>query len=407
MDGKKKNSVRMEIAFLLCMCALNAHKTGSTMDVVLCVLTFLWMLFSLSLEMRNTRFVIPCSKSLVHYTLFILLYYSSCLWTRSITDTLSYSSYLIQLMGFVFTLNYLIRTDEDVNKYMELILLSLIYMIIMLVLKTPISTWGSERVGGAIGLNENDLGVRCAIGVLLSFYFVKKKPIIYKISLGVFFVVALLSGSRKAMIMVFAVFLLFYVWQEHGFKAFRNAVIAIIFISVIFYVIMNNQMLYAVLGYRVQVMLNKFNLGSKVKSIGYTINSYSIEERTELRNYAFNMFLEHPILGWGGDGFRTHMQQTGLARATYSHCNYTELLATLGIVGFVLYYSYELLILLKGVKGFSRTRDRGMLLVLVFVAINMFAEFFYVSYYSPIIQVVLLLMDCYVNFNMLQKKNGA
>lgn len=90
------------------------------------------------------------------------------------------------------------------------------------------------------------------------------------------------------------------------------------------------------------------------------------------------------------------MQVTGLARATYSHCNYTELLATLGIVGFLIYYVYELRILGRGLMGFIRTKGREMLLVVVFIAVNLFAEFFYVSYYSPIIQVVLVLLSSYV-----------
>lgn len=404
MEQIENRNKRIQVAFLLCMCALNVHKTGSTIDSAICAVTFLWLLFVATLQISAHGFIIPRSKALIHYSLFILLYYSSCLWTQSISDTLSYSSYFIQLFGLVFVLNFSIRNKNDVDVYLELVLLSLIYMILLLLLKTPISMWKGQRVGNAIGLNENDLGVRCVIGVLLSIYFEKKRPILYKVSLVAFFCIALFSGSRKAMIMVFMGFFLLFVWKEHGLKVIRNIVISVLIISVAFYAIMNNEILYSVLGYRVQVMLNKFGLGSMVKSIGYTINSYSIEERTLLRNYAFEMFLEKPILGWGGDGFRTHMQVTGLARATYSHCNYTELLATLGIVGFLIYYVYELRILGRGLMGFIRTKGREMLLVVVFIAVNLFAEFFYVSYYSPIIQVVLVLLSSYVTLAFKKEK---
>lgn len=402
----KKNNTRMQTAFFLYMSAFNAHKTGSPIDTILCLSTFSWMLILLILEMKKTQFVIPCTKPLVYYTMFILFYYSSCLWTQSITDTMSYTSYLVQVFGSVFTLNYLIRTRDDVNEYLELILLSLIYMIAVLILKTPFSVWGSQRVGGAIGLNENDLGVRCSIGVLLSLYLGKKKPIIYRVSLLLFACVALFSGSRKAMMMVFLVFFIYFVWQTQGMKAVRNAAVAIFIIGITFYTIMNNPMLYAVLGYRIQIVLNRLNIGAQIKSIGYTVNSYSIEERTVLRNYALEMFFERPILGWGGDGFRTHMLQTGLARATYSHCNYTELLATLGIVGFLIYYSFEVLILFRGVKIFRKSRDQGALFVAAFAVVNMFAEFFYVSYYSVIIQVILVLAYYYVCYDIKEDDLG-
>ena len=56
------------------------------------------------------------------------------------------------------------------------------------------------------------------------------------------------------------------------------------------------------------------------------------------------MFLEKPVFGWGLRAF-TNVSPF----ATYSHNNYIEVLVTWGIVGFIWYYLFLLVITVKGI----------------------------------------------------------
>lgn len=69
----------------------------------------------------------------------------------------------------------------------------------------------------------------------------------------------------------------------------------------------------------------------------------SAATRLDMIGEGWRLWLEAPILGHGIDQFRVLSQF-----ATYSHNNYIEMLATLGIVGFILYYSVYLLLFLRG-----------------------------------------------------------
>ena len=61
---------------------------------------------------------------------------------------------------------------------------------------------------------------------------------------------------------------------------------------------------------------------------------------------AMQLWKRSPFVGLGNGQY---LVVSG--RECYSHCNYTELLANLGVVGFVLYYSFPGLLLLKAVRG--------------------------------------------------------
>ena len=88
---------------------------------------------------------------------------------------------------------------------------------IIVIIKTPLEQYGSSRLGNVVGLNRNKLGMITASGFLFSLYFVKeiiaKKEILEncqrdtkEMFIYIFFaifllVIALLTGSRKALLL--------------------------------------------------------------------------------------------------------------------------------------------------------------------------------------------------------------
>ena len=89
---------------------------------------------------------------------------------------------------------------------------------------------------------------------------------------------------------------------------------------------MTNESLYAVLGRRLEILFAEDAGGS-------------VDTRAFMRNYALGMFLQSPVVGYGMNGFAIQMGAINYHLQAYSHCNFTELLACYGLVGFLIYYS--------------------------------------------------------------------
>ena len=63
--------------------------------------------------------------------------------------------------------------------------------------------------------------------------------------------------------------------------------------------------------------------------------SYSTDVRAMMIKEGFEFFMEHPILGGGYNYFYLRTSTP----YDYSHCNYTEMLCTFGLIGTLVYYS--------------------------------------------------------------------
>lgn len=72
----------------------------------------------------------------------------------------------------------------------------------------------------------------------------------------------------------------------------------------------------------------------------------SFDTRADLQQVAYQVFLDNPVFGVGLDNVRYYMSNFGLAE-TYTHSTFFELLAGSGVVGFLLYNSIFLYLLVR------------------------------------------------------------
>ena len=113
----------------------------------------------------------------------------------------------------------------------------------------------------------------------------------------------------------------------------------------------------------------------------------SINARLALSNDALNLWTNKPLFGWGADQFR-FISDFG----RYSHNNYSELLMTVGIVGFILFYGMYIYIINYGVKFFlSKNISKKKLgfWILVTGMSFLIMDIAAVSYYSKLHWIVL------------------
>lgn len=235
----------------------------------------------------------------------------------------------VLLIGYV-TYGYL----DDENK-IEFVIEALIWggliLTVRLVLVTPTSVWLSwQRLGEAIGSNSNDVGNKAAISAIIALCMAKrnigKKRFAYFIAFGILSAIVLFSGSRKALIAVVAGVILLY---TIGLKNKRRIIFAIIIVGTLlavgYHFMMTNDVLYATIGRRIETMIEVLFYGGSEK--------HSIDLRERYIQEAWLLIKQHPIFGIGLGAF-SYVSGFGV----YSHCDYTEVACSYGVIGALIYY---------------------------------------------------------------------
>lgn len=236
---------------------------------------------------------------------------------------------------------------------------------------------------GDYGLgSHNMLGMLSAFGTGICFYFFLnakgKCTKSYILLLCIEIVITFLAGSRKGLAgMVMCVSMIFFL-SSNNIKLLRNGCLSVLGILMLYYLSMNNQILYELFGNKMNVLVQNVLMGADSQD-------FSMLERSYYREQAMNLFLENPIFGVGINGFRSYMQEIGYSHVTYSHCNYTELLANYGVVGFVLYYFYKVKLILSNISELRKHKLLPVTLI-TFAIVLLILEYGFVAYYQIWVQ---------------------
>jgi len=206
--------------------------------------------------------------------------------------------------------------------------------------------------------------------------------------------IALFSGSKKALLTLILGTITFEVLISKGWDALiKILLIGIMGYALIWY-IFNNPMLYSVLGRRIEKTVLTISGTARENDI-----DGSYRERKFYMKEAMQLFYKYPILGYGGNSFVTLMRDINYKHVAYSHNNFTELLATLGIVGFILYYYYWVKIIYKLSRKIMKNKVTNSKYYLFFtiLVILMILDYGNVSYISEFNVIFLCLAENALN----------
>ncbi|MGN9056323.1 O-antigen ligase family protein [Bariatricus sp. HCP28S3_A7] len=214
-----------------------------------------------------------------------------------------------------------------------------------------------DRITNLIG-NANTAAIYLAFSAICAIYYIFKSigkyRVFYSILYLLLFYGILLTGSRTGLMLItlgsVTVYGYFNLRGKLTVKKLIKIVMAvailIVLLIVVYHVVMTNDLIYSIVGVRIESLVDILTTGGK------NTTENSTQERLEMKRLAFHYFTQSPIwgIGLGGIGYYIREQITGYY--TFCHDNYMELLSGLGVLGAMLYYGIHITLL----KRFSRFR---------------------------------------------------
>lgn len=386
----KKNTI-MQLTLLLYFISISAFQLGVGFDAYFVRIIFAVLILLTLISYKK----IILNGQIKWCLLFWGWYFLSMLWAKDYNDTLYYLNRFIQILGISICLPLLVKNKQDVNKVLRLVILSILVTAVVLMIKTPSNAWGTERVGSAIGLGPNDLGMKMAIGAVISLYLIRDinieknrnpKKILYLSCIMLFSIIALFSGSKKALFILIAGLIGFEVIATKGVKLLLKICTIFLVLYGGFVIILNNDNLYSVLGRRVEKTILTITGQAGKKDI-----DTSLTERQFYIKQATILFKNNILIGYGGNNFVTYMREISYRHIAYSHNNFTEILCTLGIVGFFIYYSIWIYLLIKLLKNYHIHKLKIDLLFILILSIIILMDYANVSYFNEFNMIILIL----------------
>lgn len=227
----------------------------------------------------------------------------------------------ILAIGSYFMIRFIAFDRNDVKLLFRLITMFFLTSIFLIYLLFPTSALinSSLRLGGdyfnPVGLAYSSLVV---IGSSIGSLMIKEENFFWKglmlLSSVLAFLVLFFSGSRGPFGIFLIILILIFIRIFFDLSAFKKLTIAMIFISLITYLLIN---------------INNIEIDNSYRVLDFTINE-SIMNRFFMYENAFNSISEAPFFG---SGFSEFQYQHG-----YPHNIFLELFLYFGIIG--LFFSY-------------------------------------------------------------------
>jgi O-antigen ligase len=173
-------------------------------------------------------------------------------------------------------------------------------------------------------------------------------------------------------------------------RKFRKLFIAVIVALMGLLLLMNVPFLYRIAGSRIENAFLYFLTGET--------NEASMSTRNWLIQIGMKYVRLRPKTGYGLDNFKVITNYSQL----YSHNNYVEILFSSGLIGFCIFYSKYIILLVKQLRiKTDRSNESfvtGKMLLCLFVIITIF-EYWFVTYFERSILILHVFILAFIKMN--------
>lgn len=381
-EGDSKARLYYEISFVANMIALYIfHLVAGAGTVTCCAMFFTSVL--IYAERGKTRVVLP--YNFIWYSILTAYVSLSNLWSSYVASGL-----LGDVMRFVIIIlmitSIAIYVDDvnDLERIMSLFIWSVFINVALELIYTPVSRWFSGALGTNISLfNANEIAFLAVCAELMAFYkaYLKGEKGYYVLT-ALFLFFAILTSSRKATV-AGVIGLVTIIGLSVYKKNYFLKLLVIIGVAIgIGYLIMTNESLYNSVGRRFTSMFNYFSDDTLKSDNSLVVRKYYID-------IAESMFLDSPVVGQGMRNFyETIVKQYGLGGA-YVHNNYWQILCEYGLIGFVIYYSFYVYIIVKLIKRVVAEKNKIAIIFTVIMLMLVVLEWGVVTINTKTSQIVI------------------
>ena len=317
--------------------------------------------------------------------------FASIIWSVNIDSTINKTISVFQVLLVGVGCAVVINSKRDLLLIEKSIVVAGVVLGLRLLFVTPLSAWGQDRLGVEIGMHVNSISVNLLISELIAMklYFAsrkktKKRMVMYLVVSLLFVVLIFLSASKKSMIlMIVGPLLMLLLGKEKVTNKVKNVAIILASVALLFSLIEYLPFSFDFATQRFVRALETFINGGMDASTG---------ERYYLMKTALQTFSDNLILGVGLDGSK-YFNTVRL----YAHCNFLEIAADTGIIGFCIYYSLYFFIGYQCLKHRNIDVNFRYILIIMFCILSL--EIFQITYFMESYQLFLSILCCEIYFS--------
>lgn len=289
--------------------------------------------------LNRIKYVRVNYKYLISIIIFIISILISIIYSIDKPYSISHANYIItEIVISIILLLFAWNIGE--KKFSKIFSLAGGLSVIVILLIYPLDP--TLRLGyNTIG--TNGLGLNLSFCLLSSLYYMKtdekiKCKIVYYLNTIIIIIGMLMTGSRQAIIFGIGMSVIFTILCKKNFlKILMYSVISIFFVIGFYNVSLKNEMLYTIIGSRVEPIVNKIFYEEEM-------NKYALSSRDELIKIGIDKIKYKPIIGYGFGAFNSLSIDND---ANNSHNNYIELMVGNGAVGTVCFYYFTIYMLFR------------------------------------------------------------
>lgn len=371
MRIKKESIINLLLFLVGVFCLVDKLMPRGLQILYLSICLFL---FIISMDFKKLKLKI----GFLWYFLFVIFVILSLFYTINKINP----SYVYTRIGLVLIVLSLVSpfldNEENVKTIVKGFLIGGLFAITFVLIKQH-NLIGIERLGRGPYGSYAEFGSVCSLSlsafIWLQRYY-KNNKFIKTILFLYLSMAVILSGARKAMLIVILIPLLMQLFDRRkkiGRKLFTLLIISISSLVIVF-VTLNNAYLYKFIGYRIESGLTAI--------IGEDKEDASLYDRNSFKILAKEMFKERPILGWGIHSFALqnyYLHANSSYYFVFSHDGFLEILSCYGIAGFIIYYWVFVYIIINFKKLLYD--DTGIFLF-TFIIIILMMEPYGISFYN-------------------------
>ena len=388
----KANSICEKFAFMIVVCMISSfflfdESSLSSLSVLICAF-LLFVIYCIESKF-NIRFKIEPFHCFI--LLFSLFCFFSSFWAQYPSRAIEKGNTILQLL-ICFSIVYVYYShfssvEELIKATVWAGMFLSLYTILTMGLGNIFSTLASGMRMDSEFTNINSLSGIAAAAVIIAVYFFVNGDLKYIITIIPNILIVAASGSRKSLILVILGCMLIVYNRIKSKNIFVNIFKVILWgsITIVIGSIILEMPMFSMINERMEGLIAAVtHKGGADGSSVIRLNMIKIGEK---------QFLKTPILGIGinntGPVLLTNVFNGRFANA-YLHNNFIELLASGGIIGFLIYYAmyfYNLIILWKNRNNIINQTNIYLILLVCFLIL----DYGQVTYYSKFTYFLLVI----------------